>query len=135
MVITLGAPPVFPPRVALSAALVAAVARLSTTFDRLYRTARAAATPEAPGSAVKQLDGRTGLQIRAQGRKRQAIFSRARVPVSDGELTIYRREGNIPDDAERGEYRDTKGWCYVAYRWEVAPDLWEHGLPQEELPI
>jgi hypothetical protein len=107
---------------------------LRSTFARLYAEARARETPEKPGESYATLKGGADIRVRILGRKRQVILGRRPpAPVGETEIVTFRRDGSIPDDAERRDYRDRQGWHRVALTWETPTDLWT--MPQAELPI
>lgn len=89
-------------------------------FRRLYAEA------EQRGEAFASLQQGATVKVRAAGRKRQVILGRRGVPVGDGEEVTFRRDGRIPQGAERLAYEPTPaGWHYVAYTWEEEPGLFD----------
>lgn len=106
---------------------------LRSTFRELYATAAARAAGDTPGEAYRVLGKGATIRVRVLGRQRQVILGRQRVPVSEAEITTFRRDGDIPPDATRRDWpRTPAGWCFVELRWEAPAQLWE--MPQAELP-
>jgi hypothetical protein len=106
---------------------------LRSIFAERYAEAAARETAERPGESYVALRNGATIRVRVQGRRRQVILGRARVPVSEAEIATFCRDGQIPADAERRDYADRRGWQFVALRWEAPATLWE--MPSADLPI
>lgn len=101
---------------------------LHRIFQELYALAAARETPEQRGEAFKHLGRGAEITVRAHGRRRQVVLARAGVEVGEIEEQTFRRDGAIPDTAERRAYASISGWYYVAFTWEVpapAPTLFD----------
>lgn len=99
---------------------------LRTVFKELYAAAEQRQTAARPGEALRVLKQGAEVTVRAQGRRRQVILSRRRVPVSEVEIKTFMRDGEIPDHAVRRDWPKTaRGWCYVDFIWETPATLWE----------
>ena len=93
---------------------------LTAIFEELYATAAARATDDAPGESLRMLRQGAEVRVRVQGRRRQVILGRARVPVGEVEVATFRRDGQIPGHAERQDWpRTRRGWCYISLTWET----------------
>lgn len=97
---------------------------LTRVFDQLYADAAARERPDARGEAVKRLGRGATITVRVQGRRRQVLLGRQLAPVGEAEVDTFRRDGAIPADAERRDYR-AGPWHYVALTWEAAPSLFD----------
>jgi hypothetical protein len=106
---------------------------LRHVFLELYEVALARATPAQRGESFRRLKNGATITVRAQGRKRQVLLGRQSAPVGEGEEATFRRDGQIPADAERREYQ-AGPWHYVALTWEAPPELWDGTMPTVELP-
>lgn len=103
---------------------------LRSTFRELYATAEARQAEGRPGEAYKALRQGATVKVRVLGRRRQVILGRRGAPVGEVEIVTFRRDGDIPQAAERNDYADDKGWHYVALRWERQ----QAALPELDLP-
>lgn len=105
---------------------------LRSQFATLYAEAEARSSRGRRGEALKSLKGGAEIRVRAEGRRRQVVLGRRGAPVGEVEEQTFRRDGQIPPDAERAEYQ-CRDWHYVALSWEMPPLLFDH-LPEEALP-
>lgn len=93
-------------------------------FKELYATAAARDTPHTAGESFRKLKNGATIKVKAQGRRRQVILGRAGAPVGEGEEQTFRRDGEIPADAERQEFQ-AGPWHYVALTWTEPPGLFD----------
>lgn len=103
---------------------------LPTLFRRLYGEAATTGRP-----AFARLQQGATIKIRVSGRRRQVILGRHLVPVGEKEEETFRRDGQIPPDAERAEFAAKDGWQYVTYTWEEPPGLFDdeqQGVPSDK---
>jgi hypothetical protein len=99
---------------------------LRSVFATLFAEASARQRGGVYGDAYKALRGGADIRVRVMDQRRQIILGRRGAPVGETEIATFRRDANVPDDAERRDYAAPSGWHYVALRWEA---------PQEALPI
>ena len=98
---------------------------LQRVFATLYAEARGREAPGQRGEALKQLQHGAQVTVRVQGRRRQVLLGRAGTFVSETEVATFRRDGEIPEDAERSEFVTAGGWYTVALTWDEAPGLFD----------
>lgn len=98
---------------------------LPKIFTELYAEAAAREAPGHHGEAVKQLGRGARVAVRVRGRRRQVLLGRAGVFVSEDEVTTFRRDGRVPETAERTDYTTAGNWFTVALTWEEPPGLFD----------
>jgi hypothetical protein len=103
---------------------------LRSTFASLFAEATARQRGGVYGDAYKALKGGADIRVRILGLRRQIILGRRGAPVGEVEITTFRRDGNVPADAERRDYAAPGGWHYVALSWTAPPPM----FPEATLP-
>lgn len=93
-------------------------------FKELYAAAAHRPDTGRPGESFRKLKNGATIKVRAAGRRRQVILGRAGAPVGAGEEQTFRRDGEIPADADRQEYQSGP-WHYVALTWTEPPGLFD----------
>jgi hypothetical protein len=104
---------------------------LRSTIATLYAEAAARQSAAAYGDAYKALRGGADIRVRVRGRRRQIILGRRGAPVGEVEIVTFRRDGNVPADAERTDYAAPSGWHYVALSWTAPLPMFR----EEDLPL